>query len=85
MSEKLAANRHKGDRGGWLRMTRPWLRRRVDVGLRELDRAIRRYRRYPTDENAAAVTSEAADAANFLMMLADKCAGLHPRVMRLVR
>lgn len=62
MEAKLKANDRKG---GWERMTPSWLRRRLDTELREFDRARKAGR--PVSE----VLAEAADVANFLMMLAD--------------
>jgi hypothetical protein len=65
MEAKLAQNRHKGDREGWLKAD-PWelfwlLRKEV----RELDQAMTHCQ--TPDE----VTKECADIANFAMMVAD--------------
>ena len=60
MEAKLAANRHKGDRDGWIGMPR--------AALMDLLRA-------EVEELGAAANSEAgleaADVANFAMMIAD--------------
>lgn len=69
MEAKLKANDHKG---GWERMTPSWLRRRLDTELREFDRARK------AGQPAVEVLAEAADAANFLMMLADNYRRKHP-------
>lgn len=61
MESRLRANNHKG---GWKGCDHEWLRSRVDDELREMDEAGTGY----ADE---AIVTEAADAANFLMMYAD--------------
>lgn len=65
MELKLAANRHKGDRAGWLQMD-PWdLLRRLRDEVTELE--IEMERCHSADE----VAREAADVGNFAMMVAD--------------
>lgn len=65
MEAKLAANRHKGDREGWLSLDimKLWSFLMKEVG--ELEAAVAF-----GDPNA--VREEAADVANFAMMVADK-------------
>jgi hypothetical protein len=58
MEEELRANE---DKGGWSRCSVRWLRERIDDELRELD----------ASSSPEAVIAECADAANFLMMIAD--------------
>jgi hypothetical protein len=65
MEYKLAKNRHKGDREGWLTKD-PWellvlLRKEV----KELELALEH------TQSTGAVLFEAADVANFAMMVAD--------------
>ena len=67
MEAKLAKNRHKGDRPGWLPDQCPpeFLRDKLDEERNELDDAIR------LGESVNAVWDEAADEANLCMMRAD--------------
>ena len=67
MEGKLACNRHKGDREGWLALDMTTLRKLLFRELDELEQAI-------SWGDANAVTEEAADVANFAMMIADKFA-----------
>lgn len=67
MEAKLAANRHKGDRPGWLALDLTVLARCLFNELDELEQAL-------SHGDANAVLEEAADVANFAMMLADKFA-----------
>lgn len=60
MLGELEANRHKG---AWDGETVGWLLRRLKQEVRELTRAIQR------DELPVRVSSEAADIANFAMMI----------------
>jgi NTP pyrophosphatase (non-canonical NTP hydrolase) len=62
MATELANNRHKG---GWESEKVPWLLNRAEQELRELKTAIRKKR------NPNEVLSEAADVANFCMMIVD--------------
>lgn len=62
MEEKLAENDHKG---GWLDETFTWLLGRLEDEMRELKRAVRK------GEPARTVLREAADVANFAMMIAE--------------
>ena len=62
MAGKLSDNSHKG---GWRGCTRRYLLRRLGQEKAELERAIKR------GATKAEVIAEAADVANFAMMLAD--------------
>lgn len=68
MEAELRANDHKG---GWHACTLSWLLRRLRVEVNELERAIKHKQRV-----GAEVLSEAADVANFAMMIADNCGAL---------
>lgn len=70
MERKLAANRHKGDREGWVKMPQGWLLTRVLAETAELASAL------DAEDGSARITSEAADLANFAMMIADVAGGL---------
>lgn len=65
MEGKLALNRHKGDRAGWLSLTTDKLWTLLQKELVELRAAIE-------TGNAEDIKKEAADVANFAMMIADK-------------
>jgi NTP pyrophosphatase (non-canonical NTP hydrolase) len=75
MEAKLAQNRHKGDREGWINDSRTALIARLNEEVRELMRACQNA---GTTQDAA-VISEAADVANFAMMIADVAGGLKPK------
>lgn len=75
MEKKLAANRHKGDREGWINDTAVSLLRRLRQETAELADTLRRRREW-NDGGSAAVAGEAADVANFAMMIADVCGAL---------
>jgi hypothetical protein len=79
MEKKLALNRHKGDRGGWLNDSADSLFMRLRVEVEELAKALE-----PDGSSASAVfiTGEAADVANFAMMIADVVGGLEPGAHR---
>ena len=62
MEEKLRANAHKG---GWRACTMGYLLRRLGEETAELRRAIK------AGKPRAEVVREAADVANFCMMIAD--------------
>lgn len=62
MSTELANNRHKG---GWEGCTFKYLLNRAKQELAELERAVK------ANESPEAVLSEAADVANFCMMIAE--------------
>lgn len=64
MVAKLAANRHKGDRAGWLSDGIANLLHKLTTEVGEFVRAI-------ASESSEAVKSEAADVGNFAMMIAD--------------
>lgn len=66
MEAQLAANDHKG---GWRGISPAWLLTRLVQELGELRRAVTKYELYPG--HRAAVVREAADVANFAMMIAD--------------
>ena len=73
MEAKLAKNRHKGDRNGWINCNPDELAFRIENELAELEEALRRVRH---KENIVvsereAIANEAADVANFAMMIAD--------------
>jgi hypothetical protein len=65
MEHKLALNRHKGDRTGWLNSEVDLLLDRMDDEVEELNEAVGNL------EPIAKVVVEAADVANFAMMIAD--------------
>ncbi len=77
MERKLRANDHKG---GWERETTAYLSRRLGQELKELRGAVARLNGStdPTPEQVATVGKEAADVANFAMMIADVCGALTP-------
>lgn len=66
MEKRLRANEHKG---GWDEMTTDWLFARMVEEVAELNRAI---------GLRSGITHEAADVANFAMMIADNLGGLIP-------
>lgn len=83
MSAKLDANEHKG---GWEECTVEYLLIRLKQEVRELDGVFKSVEDggiYWTDfpfnmltvDERARVASEAADVANFALMIADRCAG----------
>lgn len=64
MEAKLAKNRHKGDRSGWLKDSPHSLWDRIGDESQELFEALE-------GDNVEAVWNESADVANFAMMVAD--------------
>lgn len=66
MEKKLNANRHKGNRDGWLSSSKIALLRRIREELFEVDEKLF------SSDNAQDIADECADVANFCMMLADK-------------
>lgn len=84
MEAKLAANRHKGDREGWLYDEVYSLMGRVREEILELERAvwpgtkgrIRGRIGIATGDELDDVLHEAADVANMVMMVADRCGAL---------
>lgn len=62
MQKELDNNSHKG---GWSSMSQQWLLRRLRQETKELERAIAKGKN---------VVEEAADVANFAMMIADNYA-----------
>jgi NTP pyrophosphatase (non-canonical NTP hydrolase) len=86
MEVKLAANRHKGDREGWARESTEWLMTRLREEVAELQAQLP-YRvgvRSADDSgwesrgSPRGIREEAADVANFAMMIADVGGGLKP-------
>lgn len=75
MEAKLDRNRHKGDSEGWRKDAPRALFDRLEEEVRELKLALRlgRARWYETAQ-ISDIISEAADVANFAMMLADVAA-----------
>jgi NTP pyrophosphatase (non-canonical NTP hydrolase) len=76
MDAKLVANRNKGDRAGWLKENVDWLFGRLQGELRELQHEILvawrlREAGLADPEQARKLADEAADVANFAMMIAD--------------
>jgi NTP pyrophosphatase (non-canonical NTP hydrolase) len=76
MEAKLEKNRHKGDRSGWLLDEADELLERLREELCELDDAmveavVRMHEPLNARWIAENVANEAADVANFAMMLAD--------------
>ena len=65
MESKLEKNRHKGDREGWLKDTPRALFERLKQEVDELHAAL------ADGTDVESVLSEAADVANFAMMIAD--------------
>lgn len=64
MEAKLAKNRHKGDRVGWLNSDPVALLKRIQGEWKELEEAM-------ASGHAEDITNECADVANFAMMVAD--------------
>jgi NTP pyrophosphatase (non-canonical NTP hydrolase) len=65
MEQKLSENRHKGDRRGWILDSPEALIRRCREELDELEAAVL------AEQTGESVWREAADVANFAMMIAD--------------
>jgi len=88
MEAKLAANRHKGDRAGWLAMSPLDLMARAQGELGELMASLanwhhaelhpKAYDKHEREIFRQAVLAECPDAPNFAMMIADVCGGLAP-------
>lgn len=79
MGRKLALNRHKGDREGWLAESLEWLFARGIVEGGEIA-ALMTHPPEGRDENwAELLADECADQANLWMMLADKALHDYPR------
>lgn len=82
MEEKLAQNRHKGDREGWVEMDPHDLRRAMLAEAEELNGAMVGWGCGCSEcavlqrGAAANVLGEAADVANYAMMVADRCGAL---------
>lgn len=94
MEAKLVENRHKGDRERWARDEDSALLRRLEEEVAELRAAVEEpvpdcgcreidcphlgtmFRRA---ERLARIVREAADVANFAMMIADVAGGLRPK------
>jgi NTP pyrophosphatase (non-canonical NTP hydrolase) len=70
MERQLAANRHKGNRPGWLGESFDFLKSRLCDEVAEL------FDQITCDGSSGDIAKEAADVANFCMFLADKAGGL---------
>lgn len=79
MEAKLEQNRHKGDREGWSSDAPLELMRRLKEEARELEAALRWPRALPSDADKQRIREEAADVANFAMMIADVAGGMRPK------
>jgi hypothetical protein len=74
MEKKLSENDHKG---GWHLCTIGYLKQRLLDEYREL---VRRTEQRPLTKKARKeIAREAADVANFAMMIADRYGGLMPK------
>ena len=78
MESRLDSNRHKGDRAGWSRESPHWLMKCLLMECAELYGAIcdADSHEYSVPGDLKAVRSEAADVANFALMVADVAGGL---------
>lgn len=80
MEAKLAKNRHKGERNGWINCNPDDMAFRIQDELNELQEALRQVRRkiniLPHEREP--IINEAADVANFAMMIADIYGGCEP-------
>lgn len=83
MSRELHANSSKGDRPGWLQMSRERALLEIYYHVSKLSVAIK-------NADAAAIAEHSADVANMAMMALDVCGGLprpyttcHPRPLGL--
>jgi NTP pyrophosphatase (non-canonical NTP hydrolase) len=74
MEARLEANRHKGNRPGWMRDTVGGLFERLEEEMEELREAVDSFPR--SREQKDEILREAADVANFAMMVADRCHAL---------
>jgi hypothetical protein len=81
MRKKLVANAYKG---GWQNMSVPYMMDRITDERNELDNAIWRLNKFRKANNGKTprvlledILSEAADIANFAMMIADVAGALH--------
>lgn len=80
MEAKLEKNRHKGDREGWIKDDPEDLISRLKQELVDLETEVE-HRIEPGVVGVGSVESiagEAADVANFAMMIADVCGGVKP-------
>ena len=69
MKRQLGANAHKG---GWLGCEPNWLASELQMHMSRLMRAVNSCPRPPAPaEKRAAIADDAADVANFAMMIAD--------------
>lgn len=73
MEAKLDLNRHKGDREGWIDDSARALLKRLREETKELARALD-----GAESRRERAPDEAADVANFAMMIADVCGGVKP-------
>lgn len=88
MEEKLAFNRHKGDREGWAKDDPDSLFRRLEDEVEELRFVLHELRNLKQDglnhgpharSSRISIRSECADIANFAMMIADVAGGMKPK------
>lgn len=70
MESELHANCGKGDRPGWLTMTR-------EQGLLEIYYHVSKLQKAVRDNDAARIRENTADVANMAMMLLDVCGGIN--------
>lgn len=68
MERRLRANDHKGDTG-WREESDAWLFEALQLEVKELEKAIDVY--MPNKRRCRQIIHEAADVANFAMMIAD--------------
>ena len=87
MEAKLEKNRHKGNREGWLGDAPETLLGRLREEVRELELALMpglggmnpiQLEQLNRGDIAERRANEAADVANFAMMIADTCGGVQP-------
>jgi hypothetical protein len=69
MENELHANAWKGDRPGWLSMSR-------EIGMLEIYYHTAKLQKAVKDNNIPGVREHAADVANMAMMMLDICGGL---------
>jgi len=77
MEAKLESNRHKGDRETWRKSTPESILVRLEEELMELEEEIDFLKLHPRDVAVRRrIVHEAADIANFALIIADICGGL---------
>jgi hypothetical protein len=75
MEAKLAENRHKGNRDGWIGCEATHLLIRLREEVDELERSLM----YRATSGTRQVVRECADVANFAMMIADVAGRMKPK------